>query len=190
MALDKWKLLTLMMVTSLLAGCRTMRNAGQDDQLRKQQSAQIQALIAPQAELTDLTARTATTINYNQQSYNIKGRLRMRRGEVVQMSFTALGVVEVALLEFTPAGAYLIDRVNKRYAKIDYSSGLLNSLGVNFATIQALFWNRLFVPGKDAASGVNSTSATSTTPNAVMLSCTTSPRRMRRRPLREYFSWS
>ena len=150
MALDKWKLLTLVMVISLLAGCRTMRNAGQDDQLRKQQSAQIQALIAPQAELTDLTARTATTINYNQQSYNIKGRLRMRRGEVVQMSFTALGVVEVALLEFTPAGAYLIDRVNKRYAKIDYSSGLLNSLGVNFATIQALFWNRIFAPGKEA----------------------------------------
>lgn len=150
MALKKWKLLTLVVATSLLAGCRTMRNTGQDEQLRKQQHAQIQALIDSQAGLTDLTARTAITINYNQQSYNVKGRLRMRHGEIVQMSFTALGVVEVALIEFTPHGAYLIDRVNKRYAKIDYSSGLLNNIGVNFATIQALFWNRIFMPGKEA----------------------------------------
>lgn len=151
MALNKWKLLILVIATSLLAGCRTMRNnTGQDEQLRKQQNTQIQALITPQTGLTDLTARTAITIDYNQQSYNIKGRLRMRYGEVVQMSFTALGVVEVALLEFTPNGAYFIDRVNKRYAKIDYSSGLLNSVGVNFATIQALFWNRIFMPGKEA----------------------------------------
>ena len=105
MALKKWKLLTLVVATSLLAGCRTMRNTGQDEQLRKQQHAQIQALIDSQAGLTDLTARTAIAINYNQQSYNVKGRLRMRHGEIVQMSFTALGVVEVALIEFTPHGA-------------------------------------------------------------------------------------
>ena len=151
MTLNKWKLLTLAMVTSLLTGCRTLRNAGHDDQLRKQHNAQIQALIEPQAELTDLTARTAIAIDYDEQTYNVKGRLRMRRGEVVQMSITALGVVEVAMVEFTPEAAYLIDRVNKRYAKIEYSSGLLNSVGLNFATVQALFWNRLFTPGKDAS---------------------------------------
>lgn len=151
MTLNKWKLLTLVIVTSLLTGCRTLRNAGQDEQLRKQQEAQVQALIESQAELTDLTARTAIAIDYNEQTYNVKGRLRMRRGEVVQLSITALGVVEVALLEFTPEAAYLLDRVNKRYAKIEYSSGLLNTVGLNFATVQALFWNRIFTPGKDAS---------------------------------------
>ena len=151
MKLKTCKLLTLMIVTSLLAGCHTMLNTGQDEQTRKLQNEQIQALLKPQAELTDLTARTAITIDYNDQNYNVKGRLRMRRDEVVQMSITALGVVEVALLEFTPEAAYLLDRVNKRYAKIDYSSGLLNTVGLNFSTVQALFWNRIFAPGKDAS---------------------------------------
>ncbi len=151
MRLKDCKLLTLVMATSLLVGCGSLRNAGQDNQLLKQHQAQIQTLIQPQAELTDLTARTAITLDYDEQSYSVKGRLRMRRGEVVQMSITALGVVEVALLEFTPEAAFLIDRVNKRYAKVDYSSGLLNTVGLNFSTVQALFWNRLFTPSKDAA---------------------------------------
>ena len=149
MASKKWIFLPMAIAALLLTGCRATRNLGMDAQLRKQQNEQIELLIQQPKELTDLTAKTAIAINYDEQTFNVKGRLRMRRGEVVQMSITALGVVEVALIEFTPEGAYLIDRVNKRYAKIDYSSGILNTVGFNFETVQALFWNRIFLPGKE-----------------------------------------
>ena len=151
MALKKWIFLPMLIAAFLLTGCRATRNLGMDAQLRKQQNERIQLLIQQPKELTDLTAKTAITINYEEKSLNVKGRLRMRRDEVVQMSITALGVVEVALIEFTPESAYLIDRVNKRYAKIDYTSGMLNTIGLNFETVQALFWNRLFIPGKGEA---------------------------------------
>ena len=148
MASKKWIFLPVAIAAFLLTGCRATRNLGMDTQLRKQQNEQIQLLIQQPKELTDLTAKTAITINYDEKSLNVKGRLRMRHDEVVQMSITALGVVEVAFIEFTPEAAYLLDRVNKRYAKIDYSSGILNTIGLNFETVQALFWNRLFIPGK------------------------------------------
>lgn len=147
MRLKNRVILAAIIATSLLTSCGTLRNIGQGTQ----QNEKIEALIQPQKSITDLTAKTAITIDYDQEKYSLKGRLRMRRGEVVQLSITALGVVEVALVEFTPEAAYIFDRVNKKYTKLDYSSGLLNSVGVNFSTIQALFWNRLFVPGKDAA---------------------------------------
>ena len=149
MATKKWIFLPMAIAALLLTGCRATRNLGMDSQLRKQQNEQIEQLIQQPKELTDLTAKTAITLDYDEQSFNVKGRLRMRRGEVVQMSITALGVVEVALIEFTPEAAYLIDRINKRYATIDYSSGILNTVGFNFETVQALFWNRIFLPGKE-----------------------------------------
>lgn len=148
MASKKWIFLPVAIAALLLTGCRATRNLGMDAQLRKQQNEQIELLIQQPKELTDFTAKTAITLNYDEKSLNVKGRLRMRRGEVVQMSITALGVVEVALIEFTPEAAYLLDRINKRYARIDYSSGILNTIGLNFETVQALFWNRIFLPGK------------------------------------------
>lgn len=145
MILRKKAILALAIVTSLFTSCGTLRNIGKDSQ----QNEKLQALIQPQKGITDLTAKAAITVDYDQEKYSFKGRLRMRRNEVVQLGITALGVVEVALIEFTPDAAYILDRVNKRYTKLEYSTGLLNTVGVNFSTIQALFWNRIFIPGKD-----------------------------------------
>lgn len=145
MILRKKVILALAIATLLLTSCGTLRNVGTGSK----QNEKVEALIQPQKGITDLTAKTAITVDYDQEKYSFKGRLRMRRNEVVQLSITALGVVEVALIEFTPDAAYILDRVNKRYTKLEYSTGLLNTVGVNFSTIQALFWNRIFIPGKD-----------------------------------------
>lgn len=135
----------------LFVGCRTLRQTKQEDLSSKQLNEQLLPLVQPQTDLTDITAKTAITIDFNYQPTTLKGRLRMRRNEIVQISVTALGVVEVALIEITPETICLIDRVNKKYAKIEFSSGLLNNIGINFATIQALFWNRIFIPGEKNA---------------------------------------
>ena len=147
MKLRKKVIIALTLVTSLLTSCGTLHNMGKSSQ----QNEKVETLLQPQKSITDLTAKTTITVDYDQEKYTFKGRLRMRRNEVVQLSITALGVVEVALIEFTPDAAYILDRVNKRYTKLAYSTGLLNTVGVNFSTIQALFWNRLFIPGKDEA---------------------------------------
>ena len=140
--------LALVMVV-MLAGCRTGRNA-EDKVMRvkKLHYEQIAELAKPQAELNTITARTAVTLNYDGHSVVVKGKLKMQRDEMVQMTFTALGLMEVASVEFTPKAVCIVDRMGKRYARIDYTLGMLSNLGADFTTVQALFWNRLFIPGK------------------------------------------
>lgn len=149
MTTRKLSILACLILVVALTGCRTHRSAEKQElRLKKQYSEQVVQLAKPQAELTNLTARTSITLDYGVGSVNVKGRLKMRRDEAIQMTVTALGLMEVACVEFTPQHIYLIDRINKRYTKIDYASGMLNNVGVNFETIQSLFWNRIFIPGK------------------------------------------
>lgn len=149
MTTRKLSILACLILVVALTGCRTHRSAEKQElRLKKQYSEQVVQLARPQAGLTNLTARTSITLDYGVGSVNVKGRLKMRRDEAIQMTVTALGLMEVACVEFTPQHIYLIDRINKRYTKIDYASGMLNNIGVNFETIQSLFWNRIFIPGK------------------------------------------
>lgn len=145
-------LAALLLLLLALTGCRTSRQAeGTASYTKKQRNELLAPLAQYPAEVPFVSARTAITLDNNGMSATVKGRLRMRRDEVVQVSITALGLMEVACIELTPKRAYLIDRVNKRYALLDYSSGMMNYAGINFGTVQALFWNRLFIPGEKEA---------------------------------------
>ena len=44
----------------------------------------------------------------------------------------------------------VVDRIHKEYLKADYSEvAFLKRNGLNFYSLQALFWNQLFIPGSD-----------------------------------------
>ena len=142
----------LLLLTLTLTGCRTSRQAeGNAAYTKKQRNEKLIPLTQYPADIEFVSTKTAITINYNGYNVTVKGRLRMRRDEAVQMSITALGLMEIANIEFTPKGAYIIDRVNKRYVLFDYSTGWMNLAGINFNAVQALFWNRIFIPGEKEA---------------------------------------
>lgn len=144
-------LAAIMLLTFALTGCRTTRTATSDNApaLTKRQRAELLAPLAQYpTDVQAVSAKTTITLDYEGHTATVKGRLRMRRDEAVKMSITALGLMEIALIEFTPRGAYIIDKVNKRYALFDYTSGWMNLAGINFSSVQALFWNRLFIPGE------------------------------------------
>lgn len=141
-------LAVIALLTLGLTGCRTTRQTESVDLSKKQRTELIAPLAQYPDEVKTLSTRATIALNYNGLSATVKGRLRMRRDESIQISITALGLMEIANIELTPKGAYIIDRVNKRYALLDYSSGLLSNIGINFSTMQALFWNRLFIPGE------------------------------------------
>ncbi len=143
---------TLLLLTLTLTGCRTSRQTeGGAAYTRKQRNEKLIPLAQYPADIEFVSTKTTTTLNYNGYNVTVKGRLRMRRDETIQMSITALGLMEIASIEFTPEGAYVIDRVNKRYALFDYSSGWMKLAGINFNAVQALFWNRIFIPGEKEA---------------------------------------
>ena len=92
-------------------------------------------------------------MNFNLQAADkditVPGKLSMRKDEVIriQLMIPILGT-EVGRLEFTPNYVLIIDRLHKEYIKADYTQvDFLKKQGVNFYSLQALFWNQLLVPG-------------------------------------------
>ena len=79
----------------------------------------------------------------------LPGQLRMRKDEVIRIQlFIPILGSEVGRLEFTPSYVLIVDRMHKEYIKADYTQvDFLQKQGINFYSLQALFWNQLLVPG-------------------------------------------
>jgi hypothetical protein len=96
-----------------------------------------------------VTSKLKFTVEYGPQQISLTGNLRMHRNNVIRLQLMAFGFVEAARLEFTPEYVLLLDRINKQYLKAPYNYvDFLRNSGINFNTLQALFWNELFAPGK------------------------------------------
>lgn len=95
-----------------------------------------------------VTSKLKFSVEYGSQQMSLTGNLRMKRDDVIQMQLMAFGFVEAARLEFTKDYMLIIDRINKQYLKAPYNYvDFLRNSGINFYTLQALFWNELFKPG-------------------------------------------
>ena len=84
----------------------------------------------------------------------ISGTIRMKRDEVIQLSLTAPFIgIEVARAEISPDGILVMDRLNKRYVQVSFAElkGLAKA-DLDFHSLQALFLNEIFLPGKTTLS--------------------------------------
>ena len=98
------------------------------------------ALTAKMSLSIDLEGKGATKVN---------GTLRIKKGEVIQMSVAPFLGIEVARAEISPGGILVIDRMNKRYVEVSFAEvKTLAHADLDFHTLQALFLNELFLPGK------------------------------------------
>ena len=144
----------LFIVCLLLAGCGTTRQLADSSEAnhapnQHRHESPLAAIATPLAGHTDVSLRMAVEASYGDKTLPVKGNLRMRRGEVIQMAFTALGMIEVARVEMTPDAVWIIDRLNKQYAKARYAElpYVGNSL-LSFSLVESLLWNELFIPGQ------------------------------------------
>ena len=84
------------------------------------------------------------------QHISLTGNLRMLRDDVIRLQLMAFGFVEAGRMEFTKEEVLIIDRINKQYMRMPYKYiDFLRNSGINFYTLQALFWNELFIPGNE-----------------------------------------
>lgn len=97
----------------------------------------------------NITSKIDLTINASGKDINVSGKLNMRRNEVIRITITPFGLMEVGRLEFTPDYVLLINRLDKEYVKATYNDvDFLKANGLDFYSLQALFWNELFQPAK------------------------------------------
>lgn len=95
-----------------------------------------------------LSSKIKFTINTESKDISVSGSLKMRKDEVIRIQLTLFGLMEAGRLEFTKDYVLIMDRINKEYVKATYSEvDFLSRNGLDFYALQALFWNRLYMPG-------------------------------------------
>lgn len=96
-----------------------------------------------------ITSKIKFNINTGSKDMTVAGSLKMKKDDVIRIQLTPLGLIEAGRIEFTKDYVLIVDRINKRYVKEDYSKvEFLQRNGLDFHALQALFWNQLYMPGQ------------------------------------------
>ena len=147
-----YHILGITVLVFLLASCSSTQS------LKKSQSIEgmteteyVESVISHAGGWDALTAKMALSIDWEGRgTTKVNGTLRIKKGEVIQLSIAPLLGIEVARAEISPDGVLVIDRMNKRYVEVSFAEvKALANADLDFHTLQALFLNELFLPGKD-----------------------------------------
>ena len=96
-----------------------------------------------------ITSKVKFSVETGAQKLTLTGNLKMKRDECIRLQLMAFGFVEAGRIELTPDYVLIMDRINKLYLKAPYVQvDFLRNNGLNFNTMQALFWNELSKPAK------------------------------------------
>jgi flagellar motor switch/type III secretory pathway protein FliN len=96
-----------------------------------------------------VTSKIRFSVEMGNRQMTLTGNLKMKRDDVIRIQLMAFGFVEAGRLEFTQDYVLIVDRINKQYIKVPYEQlEFLRLNDINFFTLQSLFWNELYQPGK------------------------------------------
>lgn len=169
-----YRLGTVVFLTTLvlLSACRSSKPAAGESDAVTAASGVVARLNANRQEARGIRGKLSISLHVgNGSPLTASGSIKMKRDEIIQLSITALGLLELGRMELTPEYLFIQDRYHKRYIKASWRDiPSLQSAGVDFNTFQALFWNELFVPGQ---SGI---------PSEQDFACSTKDKRARLQP--------
>ncbi len=148
--------IALAVVISMMSSCRTQKQGvsnGKPVATTTTLSADkhIEKVKSNNSLQQNLTAKVKFTLDMNGKSVSTSGTLKMKKDDVIQISLVdpILGAMEVGKMEFTKTRVLIIDRINKQYVDVPYSDvAFLQKANIDFNTLQSLFWNEVFQPGK------------------------------------------
>ena len=144
--------IAVLVVPLMMASCRSHKKVVTDTPvvISPEQTELLEKVDShTQRNMTFVGSKLKFTVNVGDKEISLTGNLRMKRNDVIRLQLMAFGLVEAARLEFTQDDVLIMDRINKQFLKAPYSDvDFLRNSGINFNTLQALFWNELFQPGK------------------------------------------
>ena len=170
-------ILFLLAGTLLLASCHSAKQAGSGQTSTANESAYKQRVISNSQTAGAITAKIKAHASMGTQGVTLGGSLRMKRNDVIQLSRTFMGLMEVGRLEFTRDNVLFIDRIHQRYARVSYSQiDFLSAADLDFYALQAIFWNEIFVPGSPDIAQVLSRFTLASSGDHTLLSLTSAPK--------------
>lgn len=109
----------------------------------------IEKVVANAVDEKNIVAKIDFSISVKDKDISVDGKLQMRRDQMIRITLSPFGLMEVGRLEFAPDYVLLVDRMNKEYVRATYNDlEFLRSNGLDFYSLQSLFWNELFAPGQ------------------------------------------
>lgn len=140
-----------MAVVMFLASCSSTKTLKKYDSIEGMSETEfVEDVIRNAGGWNVLTAKMSLAVDLEGKgTTKVNGTLRVKKGEVIQMSIAPFLGIEVARAEISPDGILVIDRMNKRYVQVSFDEvKTLAHADLDFHTLQALFLNELFLPGK------------------------------------------
>ena len=136
-----------------LASCKSTKNVVTEPKPVTQEMLQTKEILQKVNDNSQnskfITSKIRFQVQIGNQDLSLTGNLKMKRDDVIRLELMAFGFVEAARLEFTKDYVLLMDRINKQYLRASYEQvDFLRNSGLNFYSLQALFWNELFQPGQ------------------------------------------
>lgn len=139
----------------LLAACRTSKQVTEQPLPDKGAlEGWTERVCAESLKTGTVTSKLSLDLNMGGKTLSVGGSCSLKRGELIQLSLVALGIMEVGRIEFTPQYVLMINRMEKQYMKVSYNEvPYLQQAGIDFQALQSLFWADLYsgVPGQDWA---------------------------------------
>ena len=142
----------VVLMVVLLASCSATKSIKKSHSIEGMTEMEfVESVIENAGGWRALTAKMSLSLDLEGKGVTkVSGTLRIKKGEVIQMSIAPLLGIEVARAEISPDGILVIDRMNKRYVEVSFAEvKALAKADLDFHTLQALFLNELFLPGKD-----------------------------------------
>lgn len=143
--------LTLLLVL-FMASCSSTRTLKKNGSCGDFSETEYMEKLLSHAEGWDaVTAKMSVSLKLNgKNTGKVNGTLRIKRGEVIQMSLTPFLGIEVGRAEISPEGLLLIDRMNKRYVQVGFDElKKRTNIVLSYSILEALFLNEMFLPGKE-----------------------------------------
>lgn len=146
-----FQLLGMVLMVAILASCSATKSIKKSHSIEGMTETEfVENVIENAGGWNAFTAKISLSLDWEGKGETkVSGTLRIKKGEVVQLSIAPLLGIEVARAEISPDGILVIDRMNKRYVEVSFAEvKALVKADLDFHTLQALFLNELFLPGK------------------------------------------
>lgn len=152
----KNKTIPLLLTLLLLTACGSQKSAVKQTTSLPAATAfseqnHMKTMLGNRLTVSNVTAKVKVSVSLGERTISTTGTLRMRRDDVIQISLVdpLIGIAEVGRMEFSRDRVLIIDRFNKQYIDVPYAEvSFLQRANIDFNTLQSLFWNELFEPGK------------------------------------------
>ena len=151
--------LAILSLILLLASCTSQKAVQKQEEIYVDTSSisGMSAITPDTVALQHISSNTELNLIVDGRKISLKGKLRIKRGEGIQISITPLGLVEAACIEFLPQKIRFINKLLKTYTEVPYyEASAIGLSGIKYNVLEAIFLNHAFLPdGRPAYNGLD-----------------------------------